>query len=235
MPEFKIALQGRLRDLMARQRKVAALGVTRGVHKTTEELKQDLRQEVVGAGLGRRLANTWQDKKYPFGQKTSLNASGWIYSKAPEIIRAHSEGTTIRAQNGTYLAIPTDNVPKRGFDRRKRATPSNWNSSKFGELRFVPRRNGPPLLVVDGARFTKSGRVGKQLKNPRKKSGGFKKGVATIPMFTLVPQVSLRKRLDPFGLSRQASRRLPRRVKREIARADREIPEDNNGGRRRGR
>jgi hypothetical protein len=234
MPELKIALQGQLRDLMARNKRVAETGITRGVHRATEELKQNLRDEVVGAGLGRRLAKTWQDKTYPLGKKTSLNAAGWVYSKAPEIIRAHSEGTTIRAQSGTYLAIPTDNVPRRGFDKRKRATPGNWNSQRYGELRYVPRSNGPPLLVVDGARFTKSGRVGKQLKSPRKKSGGFKKGVATIPMFTLVPQVSLKKRLDPQALGRRASSRLPNMVKREIERADREIPTDN-GGRRRGR
>lgn len=228
--EFKLALQGSLQDVIGRQRKVAELGVTRGVHRVTEDLKQELRDQVVGAGMGRRLAKTWQDKKYPFGRKTSLNAAGWIWSNAPQIIRAHSQGVTIRAANGSYLAVPTDNAPERGPSGRA-VSPSNFPTSKFGELRFVPRSNGPPLLVVDGARFTKSGRVGKQLKNPRKKSGAYRKGVATIPMFTLLPQVRLKKRLDPQTAANRANTRLPGVVKQEIRRADREVPE-TRGGRR---
>jgi hypothetical protein len=230
--EFRLALQGSLRDLMARQQKVAELGVTRGVHRATEELKQDLRDQVVGAGMGQRLAKTWQDKKYPFGRKTSLNAAGWIWSNAPQIIRAHSQGVTIRAANGTYLAVPTDNAPERG-PSGKAISPSNFPTSKFGELRFVPRSNGPPLLVIE-SRFTKSGRVGKAPKNPRKKSGDFRKRVATIPMFTLLPQVRLKKRLDPQRAANRANARIPSKVSAEIRRADREVPEQQ-GGRRRAR
>ena len=234
--EFNLALQGKLKDVVGRQRKIAKLGVTRGVHKSTQTLKERLRADVRSAGLGDRLAKTWQDKKFPAGRKTSLNAAGFIWSKAPEIIRAHTEGTTIRPTSKRFLAIPTDNVPRRGFDRKKRATPENWNSEKFGPLRFIPGRNGPALLVVDGVRFTKSGRVGKQLKSPRKKSGDFKKGVTTVVMFVLVPQVSLRRRLDPQATTNDVGRQVPDRVKREIRRAEREVQaEAQQGAQRRGR
>jgi len=221
--ELKIAFQGRLRDLMARQRRVAEVGITNGVKQVTDDLKHELRGQVTDAGMGRRLANSWRARTYP-RRGQSMNAAGWLWSNAPEIVRAHSQGVTIRARNGTYLAIPTDVAPERGSDG-KGLSPSNV-PAKFGELRFVPRSNGPPLLVADAVSITKSGRVGKQRKNQGlTKTGKFRKGVSTVPMFTLVPQVQLKKRLDPQGAATRHSARLGRVVKREIQQADREIPE----------
>jgi len=62
-------------------------------------------------------------------------------------------------------------------------------------LRFVYRRRGPSLLVVEGRLNSKGRAVASRSKTGR--------GVATVPIFLLVPQVRLRKRLD---LSRDAER-----------------------------
>jgi len=62
-------------------------------------------------------------------------------------------------------------------------------------LRFVYRRRGPSLLVAEGRLNSKGRAVASKSKTGR--------GVATVPIFLLVPQVKLRKRLD---LARDAER-----------------------------
>jgi len=55
-------------------------------------------------------------------------------------------------------------------------------------LRFVYRRRGPSLLVADGRLNSRGLGVASRSKTGR--------GRATVPIFLLVPQVKLRKRLD---------------------------------------
>jgi hypothetical protein len=64
-------------------------------------------------------------------------------------------------------------------------------------LRFVYRRRGPSLLVADRRLNTKGLGVASRSKTGR--------GRATVPIFLLVPQVKLPKRLD---LARDAERAL---------------------------
>ncbi len=149
-----------------------------------------------------------------------MGAAADVYSKAPVIIQAFDAGTTIRSKAGKWLAIPTDQAPKKGTDG-KRISPSNFPESRFGELRFVYRRSGSSLLVVDGVKIGKSGRAGKQLKNRGKtKTGRYKKGVVTVVMFVLVPQVSLRKRLNIARAARVSEGRLGRTIIKHWNRLD---------------
>ncbi len=62
-------------------------------------------------------------------------------------------------------------------------------------LRFIYRRRGPSLLVAEGRLNTKGRAVASRSKTGR--------GVVTAPIFLLVPQVKLPKRLD---LARDAER-----------------------------
>jgi hypothetical protein len=103
---------------------------------------------VTSAGLGQRLANSWRERHYP-NQK--LDAASLVYTKAPQIMRAFDEGAVIRSRRGRFLAIPTENAPRRGADG-KRVSPSSFPEHRLGPLRFVPRQSGPSLLVVDGLR-----------------------------------------------------------------------------------
>jgi hypothetical protein len=64
-------------------------------------------------------------------------------------------------------------------------------------LRFVYRRRGPSLLVAEGRLNSKGRAVASRSKTGR--------GLTTVPIFFLVPQVRLRKRLD---LSRDAERAI---------------------------
>lgn len=149
-----------------------------------------------------------------------MSAAAGVFSKAPHIVRAFDEATLIKSRSGLWLAIPTEAAPKKGAGG-KRISPSNFPEHRYGRLRFVYRRTGPSLLVVDGSRINASGRVGRQAKNPFLKSGALKKGIATVVMFLLVRQVRLRKRLDVQGATDRWAARLPNLIVNEMKRLDR--------------
>ena len=70
------------------------------------------------------------------------------------------------------------------------------------------------LLVADNARLTKHGRATANI--GRSKGAAFTRlsGRTTIPLFILVPQVTVRKRLDVDGAARKWIAALPRLVAR---------------------
>jgi len=194
------ALVGDLREYMAREARKADRAVTAAVTSHTTGLKDDLRRRVEAAGLSRRLAFTWRGKVYPQGQQ-SINSAGWVYSKAPEIVGAHARGATIRAKGGRFLAIP---LPAAGKSGREHMTPKIWERNTGQKLRFVPRRRGGGLLVLDRGRLTKRGVA--------RVAGARAKVVATVPLFILVPQVTLRKRFDIEEPARKHLAALPAAV-----------------------
>jgi len=157
-------------------------------------LKTAWRGQITGAGLGRHLANSIRSQTYPrVGE--SLNAAALVWSKAPVIVGAHDTGPLIRSRSGFRLAIPTE-AAGRGL-RGGKITPGEWERRRGLRLRFVYRRTGPSLLVAEGRLNTKG-----QAVVSRSKTG---RGKVTVPIFLLVPQVKLPKRLD---LARDADRAL---------------------------
>src|ERR671919_3228268 len=141
-------MQAQLRDI---ERAVAT-----GTRDAGRALRTALRRQVTSASLGQRLANSWRDKHYP---NRKLDAASLVYTKAPQIIRAFDEGVGIRSRRGRFLAIPTENAPRKGTDG-KRIKPSTFPEHRFGPLRFVPRQSGPSLLAVDGLRASFSRQTG---------------------------------------------------------------------------
>ena len=163
---------------------------------------------------GQRLANSWRDKHYP---NRKLDAASLVYTKAPQIIRAFDEGAVIRSGRGHFLAIPTENAPRKGTDG-KRIIPSTFPEHRFGPLRFVPRPTGPSLLVVDGLRASYSRQTG-QLRGFRRATERARRsgqGLTTVVMFLLVPQVKLRKRLDVTRAAERWSAQLPALIEQQL-------------------
>jgi hypothetical protein len=143
--------------------------------------------------LGQRLANTIRSQTYPKG-RNSLDAAALVWSNAPVIIGAHDTGPLIRSGSGFWLAIP---LPAAGKALGgKRITPGMWEQKTGLRLRFVYRSRGPSLLVADAVRLNTRG----QAAVSKSKTG---KGQVTAPIFLLVRQVKLPKRLD---LARDAER-----------------------------
>jgi hypothetical protein len=188
--------------------------VTSGTRDAGRGLRTELRRQVTSAGLGQRLANSWRDKHYP-NQK--LDAASLVYTKAPQIIRAFDEGAVVRSKRGRFLAIPTEDAPRKGTDG-KRISPRTFPEHRFGPLRLVPRQNGPSLLVVDGLRASYSRQTG-QLRGFRRATDRARRsgqGLTTVVMFLLVPQVKLRKRLDVARAAERWSAELPALIERQL-------------------
>ncbi|NOX73482.1 MAG: hypothetical protein GXP03_07630 [Alphaproteobacteria bacterium] len=180
--EFDPDLVGMIKDEI----KAGEHAVTTAMKSAGLELKQAWRQQITGAGLGHRLPRSIRNRNYPKGQD-SIDAAAFVWSNAPEILNAHDRGVLIRSKNGFYLAIPTDAAGKgRGGAR---LTPGEWERRRGMRLRFIYRRNGPSLLVAEKARINTRGTAVAS----RSKTG---RGQVTTPIFLLVPQVKLRKRLD---------------------------------------
>jgi hypothetical protein len=188
--------------------------VTTGTRDAGRGLKTELRRQVGSAGLGQRLANSWRDKHYP---NQRLDAASLVYTKAPQIIRAFDEGALIRSRRGRFLAIPTENAPRKGTDG-KRISRRTFPEHRFGPLRFVPRSSGPSLLVVDGLRASfsrKSGELrGFRRATDRARARG--DGLTTVVMFLLVRQVKLPKRLDVARAAERWSGQLPALIEQQL-------------------
>jgi len=180
-----------LDKMVLQQIEAAERGMTRAMRQAAEDIKQAWRSEIRSAGLGDRRANTGRAAAYP-ERGESLEAAALIWTKAPKIIAAHDRGALIRSRSGFWLAIP---LPAAGLSRRRgRITPAEWESRTGRRLRFVYRRGRTALLVADDARIGGRGRaVGK---GGRRRKDGILTGAQTVPIFVLVPQVRLKRRLD---------------------------------------
>lgn len=184
-------------DIVAMMQAEIAAGekaVTTAMREAGAGLKSAWRGQITAAGLGTRLGNSIRLATYPKGGE-SLNAAALVWSNAPVIVGAHDTGPLIRSRNGFWLAIPTPAAGK--STRGGRITPVEWERRSGLRLRFVYRRRGPSLLVAEG-RLNSKGRAVASLS----KTG---RGLMTAPIFLLVPQVKLRKRLD---LARDAERAI---------------------------
>jgi hypothetical protein len=190
--KLKLDITPDLVAMMAAEIRAGEKAVTAATREAGNSLKTAWRAQITGAGLGQRLARTIRTEQFPKG-KPSLNAAALVWSKAPKIISAHDTGPLIRSRDGFWLAIPTE-AAGRGL-RGGKIAPGEWERRTGLRLRFVYRRSGPSLLVAEG-RLSARGRAVAS----RSKTG---RGVTTVPIFLLVPQVRLRKRLD---LARDAER-----------------------------
>lgn len=159
--------------------------VTNAIGEASDALKRTWRGQITGAGLGARLSRSIRSELYPKGQ-ASLSAAAMVWSKAPVVVGAHDTGPLIRSKDGFWLAIPTAAAGK--STRGGRITPGEWERRRGLRLRFIYRRSGPSILVAEGRLNTRGLGVASRSKTGR--------GLTMVPIFFLVPQVKLRKRLD---------------------------------------
>ncbi|MBB1498104.1 DUF6441 family protein [Paracoccus sp. MC1862] len=183
--KLKIEIIGDIARIMEAETRAGEKAVTTAMREAGTGLKTVWRAQITGAGLGARLARTIRSEQFPKG-RASLNAAALVWSKAPVIVAAHDTGPLIRSKDGFWLAIPTAAAGR--SLRGGRITPGEWERRTGLRMRFVYRRRGLSLLVAEGRLNTKG-----QAVVSRSKTG---RGLTTVPIFLLVPQVRLRKRLD---------------------------------------
>lgn len=202
---LQASLTGDLETFMAAEIKAAESAVTAGMTEATDGLKREIREQVTGAGLGTRLANTVRGTVYPRGQK-SLDAAGLVYTKAPKLLEVFERGATIVPKDGSkYLAIPTANVPRKAGGRgRGKMTPVEVEATFNQDLKFAKAGNGRLIAYVD-ALGAKSGKGYRRATARRLKSG---RSAVSVVMFVMIPVARLRKRLDIQGAGERWAGRL---------------------------
>lgn len=195
---IRMEIAGDIAAMMATEITAGEKAVTKAVGDAGTGLKTAWRAQITEAGLGRRLARTIRSQPYPKGQP-SLNAAALVWSQAPVVIGAHDTGPLIRSQNGFWLAIPTPAAGK--STRGGRISPGEWERRRGLRLRFIYRRSGASLLVAEGRLNSRGLGVASRAKTGR--------GLTTVPIFLLVRQVKLRKRLDLDRAAKLAQDGIP--------------------------
>ena len=199
--KLDLSVTGEIVNAMRTEILAGEKAVTATMRAAGGNLKSDWRAQITRARLGQRLANTIRSKTYP-AKGESLEAAALVWSNAPQIIGAHDTGPLIRSKDGFWLAIPTPAAGKSA--RGKALTPREWERRRGLRLRLVYRRRGPSLLVAEGRLNNRGLGVAS-----RSKTGH---GRSTVPIFLLVPQVKLGKRLDLARDADRAQATIPRLI-----------------------
>jgi hypothetical protein len=198
-----VKIDGDLSAIMKRKYQAGERAVSSAMRFAGTAIKDNWRAQITGAGLGQRLANTIRNKTYPVGEP-SMNAASLVYSKAPDIVGAHDAGATIRSQGGFFLAVP---LPAAGKARGgANWTPATWQFTKGIRLRFVRTPRGG-ILVADDFRVSSRGLAAKIRR--KRRPDGVLTGAASVPIFALVRQVKLPKRLSLYPAAERIAAGVP--------------------------
>lgn len=187
---INVTVEGNLKDLMAKEYLAGERAVTGAMRSAAVKLKANWRGQVASS-LSARLGGAVRSEAYPRSGE-SLNAAALVYTKSPKIIDAFERGALIRAESGIWLAIPLPSAGKSA--RRGRITPGEWEQRTGRRLKFIYRRGRTGLLVDDGT--VRRDRI-LDRKGFSKRATGFRS--RTVPIFALVRQVKLPKRLNLFA------------------------------------
>jgi len=224
-------LVGDLRKMLAEELRAGERAAMTAIRTETAEVKAELRQQVTTAfaGNARGIANAWRSMVFPRSGQ-SLRPAGLVFTKVPKVIDAFERGALIRAKGGRkFLAIPTGFNAARGWrgrgDKGLRVTPAQMVASGQAFLRpfksgrgFVwclPLRAGEQTSKRRRTRLIAGGvaEVGTAHRRGREAWARGLLARGMVPMFLLMPQVTLTKRLDVRGACRRALRRLPGRAR----------------------
>lgn len=215
---FRMKIDG-LEGLARGLEKDLAKSVTAGMRQATDALKADVREETfLALGFRNRLPKAWRSRVYPL-TGDSVDAAGWVAVRgsAAVIIDAHSKGVVIRANRGKWLAVPTPEAGQFGVKRavygpgvttntrgaRERITPAGFERRTGLKLRFVPGKGNRAFLVADRAQLRRG--IVTQYRGKGRGSKLYGPAGQTFVAFVLVPQVTLRKRLDLDAVAARAA------------------------------
>jgi hypothetical protein len=228
------SIVGDLRQALAAEVRAGERAAMSAIRAETEQVKAELRRQVTTAfsGNARGIANAWRSMIFPRSGQ-SLRPAGLVFTKVPNVIDAFERGALIRAKGGRkFLAIPTGFNAARGRRGRGgrthafdglRVTPAQMVASGQAFLRpfksgrgFVwclPLRQGEQTGRRRRTRLVAGGVAEVGTAN-RKGREAWARGLleqGMVPMFLLLPQVKLAKRLDVKGAAERGLRRLPGR------------------------
>ncbi len=241
----RAAAFGRLREAMQAEVRAVAGGLRRAVAATGREVQSELRAQARSAGFkdgGRSIANAWRLNLYPSAgtAPTTFKPAALVWSRMPTVVTAFDRGATIVARGRTYMAIPTgyNAIGGRRSGRRGglRITPAQMiQAGRRGEAFVLPSRSRPGttlwclrVATATGTSRRTRNRLRLFVGNGTEVLTGHRKGQAQrrqeivaqgfVPMFFLMRQVNLRKRLNIEQVRAMAPRWFAANAVRELGR-----------------
>jgi len=235
------SVTGNLRAAMDQQVRQVAAGLRRAVATAGKQTQDELRAQARAADFrdgGRALANSWRLNVYPRPGvgPSSLRPAALVTSRMADVVRIFETGAVIRAKGRRYLAIPTpiNRVGNRRSNDGKfpvRVTPQEM----FRAGGFVRPTANPAVklwCLKLRTETTKRGRIrlyagpyARVLTGNRKGAEAMRRQFAAerrfVPMFFLMRQVSLRKRLNVAQVEARAPGRFAAAAQSELARVAR--------------
>jgi hypothetical protein len=235
---LRAAITGNLRQHLDGEVRRVAGALRRGVASAGKQTQDDLRAQARGAGFkdgGRSIANSWRLGVFPapgVGVK-SFRPAALVSTRMAEVVDIFDRGVVITANKSKYLAVPTP-VNRVGVKRTNdgkypvRVTPQEM----FRSGGFVRPTGNPnvklwclPLRKETSKRGRVSlfaGRYTQVLTGNRKGGQAARQAYAAqrsfVPMYFLMKQVTLRKRLNIDAVRRLAPGRFARAATQELTR-----------------
>lgn len=213
-----LAIQGDL-ERWAEAAKVAILqGVADAAAEEGRDGLEKLRADVRSAGLGDGVANAWRMEVQP-RKRLAYSPAVFFRSAAPHIIDAFTKGQPIRGK--PLLAVPIPGSPADTIRLRRGQERTAEIEKRYGPLRAINLKGGGVMLVARG-RANADGSGVRQLM--RRRATGTKdyftplnqKNQVDIPMFWLIPNVRLGKRLNWPEIARQIQSDYAQRVETNL-------------------
>jgi hypothetical protein len=234
---FETRIKGSIRLQVDDAVRAVAGALRRAVTTVGRQTQAALRAQARSAGFkdgGRAMANVWRLDIYPEAGRgiRSWRPAAFVHSKMPELVHVFDQGAVVTAKGRKYLAIPTPinrlSGHRQGGRYRTRVTPQEM----FRLGGFVrPSRNPRVMLWCLRLRTetTKRGRLklfaGRyseiltgRVKGQQARRQDYAAAHTFVPMFLLIKQVALRKRLDLAGATAFAQAALAGAVAAELAR-----------------
>lgn len=202
--EWALALSGELNEYLENADRHVLMAARHAMIETIQAIEERMERMVARAGLG-KLEKTVSSQIYP-ERGLSREPVGIVYvrERATHIFEAFEEGVTIRSGAGGKLAIP---IPDSPADRihfgkdpaRNQKTKLEWFKDKGIEIKLIPGNlNRPAMLVADSVRLGMRGKTDRVRisRAKRLKSGGLAKSAVMVPLFWLVEESRMPKRLS---------------------------------------
>lgn len=214
---------GRLDDVIDAQAAELSDHLRRAVATSASRLRDELRDQVRAAGLGRGLEKAWREVVYPQRRVRTFRPAGLVYSNATLLHEVFDEGATVVARRSKYLVIPTKAGERLGLGEvrssRKGGSIPGRATRRYADLgAFADRigaevvsaskaRNAPPELGRrhrgGGSRIVLTGARGGDLTAVL-----HRRGAQPVVVAVLKPSVRIARRTDIAGAARRAEATL---------------------------
>jgi len=151
-----LALRGNLQAFLDAEVKAGRSAVTTIIRRRTTNLKNNLRRQIVRAGLGIRLGKTIQGNTFP-KRGSSLNAAGLVYSKAlykrpggvVDLITVFNQENLLFAKRGRkWIPIPNPAVVGTGTGTKHNPVSKSPSDPEFKGKLFFRRTSKANVAIL---------------------------------------------------------------------------------------